>query len=112
MTSVEIAQVIHEVISAQSRFIESRKVVDWGELAVPDQEMYVGAVEWIKDDPTVTPQSVHDYWRTSMMGRGWVYGPVKDVGKLEHPCMVPYEALPAYEAAKDVVFMTLARVLA
>lgn len=44
-------------------------------------------------------KNVHEVWAQNRMNEGWVYGPVRDDNKKEHPCLVPYEDLP--ESEKD-----------
>jgi hypothetical protein len=42
---------------------------------------------------------------------GWVYGPVKDAVKREHPCMVPFTELPREQQAKDFIFRAVVHAL-
>lgn len=44
-------------------------------------------------------RNVHEVWAAGRWAEGWRYGPVRDEARREHPCMVPYEALP--EAERD-----------
>lgn len=46
-------------------------------------------------------RNAHDVWARERMKQGWVYGPVRDDGKKEHPCLLPYEALPESEKEYD-----------
>ncbi|MDR0894194.1 MAG: Ryanodine receptor Ryr [Prevotellaceae bacterium] len=45
--------------------------------------------------------NVHDTWAQGRMREGWTYAPVLDREKKEHPCLVPYEALPESEKEYD-----------
>ena len=46
-------------------------------------------------------ENVHDVWAQGRMAQGWRYGPVRDDGKKETPCLVPYEALSENEKQYD-----------
>lgn len=50
----------------------------------------------------------HQVWMDAKIADGWTYGPVKDVEKKTHPCLVPYEQLPKEQRFKDVLFMAVA----
>jgi hypothetical protein len=49
----------------------------------------------------------HEAWCDHKIADGWKYGPVKDAGKKEHPCLVPYDELPPEQKAKDYVFRAI-----
>jgi hypothetical protein len=51
----------------------------------------------------------HASWLAQKEAEGWKYGPVKDVARKEHPCMVPYEELPREQKAKDWIFVTVVK---
>lgn len=57
------------------------------------------------------PEASHVAWMQHKLDEGWVYGPVKDPVKLEHPCMVPFADLPREQQAKDYIFRAAVRVL-
>ena len=42
---------------------------------------------------------------------GWVYGEHKDEQRKTHPCIVPYDELPAAQRAKDALFLANVRAL-
>ncbi len=49
----------------------------------------------------------HNSWLAEKAADGWIYGPVKDADKKEHPCFVPYEELPASQQVKDYLFRSI-----
>lgn len=59
-----------------------------------------------------TPEQSHQSWLAEKIATGWKYGPVKDPEKKEHPCMVPYDQLPAAQRAKDELFLSTVRAVA
>lgn len=59
-----------------------------------------------------TPATQHQAWWDAKKEAGWVYGPVKDPEKKEHPCMVPYTDLPAEQQAKDHLYQDIVKAMA
>ncbi len=43
----------------------------------------------------------HDVWAQQRLAEGWTYGPRRDDGTMEHPCLVPYEELAEAEKEYD-----------
>ena len=62
-------------------------------------------------NPTKEPDESHKKWLKARSDDGWVYGPVKNQAKKEHPCMVPYEELPEVQQYKDILFVTMVALL-
>ncbi len=59
-----------------------------------------------------SPEQSHEGWLAEKIATGWVYGPVKDTEKKEHPCMLPYDELPPSQKAKDALFVRTVRSMA
>lgn len=54
-----------------------------------------------------TPEQSHENWLRFKEDEGWIYGEVKDFAAKTHPCMVPYDQLPAEQRYKDSLFRAI-----
>lgn len=79
------------------------------------QPAWEDAPDWQKDSarngarlhlevPDAGPQASHESWSAEKLATGWKYGPVKDLEKKEHHCLVPFDQLPREQRAKDFIF--------
>jgi ryanodine receptor 2 len=59
-------------------------------------------------------ENAHDLWATQRMADGWVWGPQRNDGQKQHPCLVPYDELPESEKEYDrlLAIETLKTILA
>lgn len=82
------------------------------------QPTWENAPEWQKQsaingvafhfmEPNADYKASHNNWMTEKLSNGWKYGPVKDVDKKEHPCIVAFEELPKFQQTKDVLFKSI-----
>lgn len=46
-------------------------------------------------------KNCHEVWSETRMRQGWVYGPVRDDNKKQHPDLIPYEQLSEEEKEFD-----------
>ena len=46
-------------------------------------------------------KNVHEVWAQSRIKQGWRYGNERSDALKQHPCLIPYEALPEVEKAYD-----------
>ncbi|HEY1263513.1 MAG TPA: RyR domain-containing protein [Terriglobales bacterium] len=46
-------------------------------------------------------RNAHEVWSRERISQGWRYGPERNDGRKEHPCLVPYEQLPEPEKVYD-----------
>lgn len=53
----------------------------------------------------------HQAWCDSKVADGWVHGDVKDADAKTHPCLVPYDQLPAEQQLKDALFLGIVAAL-
>jgi len=79
------------------------------------------APDWQKDSVRLgvagvlrgnSPSRSHAAWCEYKTAHGWRLGPVKDVEKKEHPCLLPYDQLPPAQQAKDAIFVATVSAIA
>jgi RyR domain-containing protein len=99
----EIAQVAHEVNRAYCQSIGDDSQPSWADAPQWQKDSAVNGVH-AHMAATLTPEQSHEKWMEEKVRDGWVYGPVKDPAKKEHPCMVPYGELPLEQRTKDFLF--------
>jgi hypothetical protein len=109
-----IAKVCHEVNRAYCEALGDMSQVPW-ELA-PDwqQASALNGVRYHLEHRDSAPADSHNSWLVEKTRTGWVLGTVKnpDAAPPTHPCMVPFEQLPAEQRAKDFLFLAVVRQLA
>ena len=95
-----LAQDAH--IAKQRYYIVSgRKLPDWDEAPEYKRKgMRDGVVRVLKG---MSPRERHEDWMMLKQSEGWTYGEVVDDVAKTHPCLVPYDELPADERFKDLL---------
>lgn len=107
-----IAKACHEANRSYCRWIGDLSHVAWEDAPDWQKASARAGVQAILDHPSTTPRQSHEDWLAHKAADGWVYGDVKDANAKTHPCMVPYDALPAEQRAKDAIFGAVARAVA
>lgn len=105
-----IAKVCHETNRAYCEVTGDRSQLRWEDAPEWQKSSARNGVKFSLEN-VVTPEQSHENWRNVKLQEGWTYGPVKDVNRKEHPCMVPYEALPTEQRTKDTLFLGIVRAL-
>ena len=107
-----IAAVCHEANRALCRSLGDHSQKPWPEADDWQVESAENGVRFCLENPDAPASANHDSWLAEKVENGWVYGEVKDAEKKTHPCIVPYEALPKEQQAKDHLFKAVVAVLA
>ena len=85
--------------------------VPWDEREEPFKAQFRKVIErQCGDQRSRSPEELHGSWMQSYFAMGWVYGPVYDREKKEHPDLVPYDDLGQLERDKDAVFVALCEI--
>lgn len=108
---VNIAGVCHEVNRAYCKSLGDDSQPEWDDAPSWQRESAMNGVRAALADPGMTPERSHAGWTAEKVAAGWIYGPVKDPGTKQHPCLVPYSELPGAQRTKDALFLAVVNAL-
>lgn len=103
-----IARACHEANRAICE-MEYDDMPSWDDAEPWQREAAVNGVKYVLDNPTITPEQMHDEWVKNKTDDGWVYGTIKDVEKRTHPSLVDYDELTEYGRLKDSIFNAIVK---
>lgn len=112
MSPENIARACHEVNRAYCAAIGDSSQVPWEAAPEWQRASAIKGVEFNLSHPSAPASASHDSWLAEKRATGWKYGPTKDAEKKEHPCFVPYDALPLEQKVKDHLFKATVAALA
>lgn len=111
MTQMDIAKAAHEINRAYCQSLRDQSQPRWEDAPEWQRNSAIAGVKFHLDNPQAVPESSHQNWLAVKEQEGWVYGPVKDAEKKEHPCMVSFHELPREQQAKDYLFHAVVHAL-
>jgi hypothetical protein len=106
-----VARTAHNINKAYCEACDDYSIPAWEDAPDSQKNSIRLGIESIIKDPSITPEQQHEGWLRFKTEEGWVYGEVKDVEKKIHPCMLPYDQLPAQQRIKDTIFGTVVRAI-
>lgn len=101
-----IAKICHEANRAYCQSLGDDSQQSW--FRAPDwqkESALLGVKLHLSQD--VGPEASHEAWSKVKYAEGWVYGIEKNAVKKTHPCLVPFNQLPAAQQLKDVLFRNI-----
>lgn len=101
---VHIAAICHAANAQYCRSLGDDSQPDWSNAPDWQKDSACAGVSFHIGNPDAGDSASHDSWMAQKVEDGWVYGAVKDPEKKEHPCMVPFDQLPASQQFKDRLF--------
>jgi hypothetical protein len=110
MLNSEIAKVVYEVNRAYRAAIQEDPGPAWEDKDIDSKKAMSHAVNYHRHI-TMTFCDAHELWMKHMIEQGWKWGAQKDTKHKLHPCLVNWNALPQSQRVKDVLFVTLVRLL-
>lgn len=108
----KIAMICHEANRAYCKSIGDDSQLEWKDAPEWQKQSAINGVQFHINNPDSKPSHSHESWLKEKEETGWKYGPIKDPGKKEHPCFVPYDKLPDEQKKKDALFLSIVRALA
>jgi hypothetical protein len=112
MKPVDIARICHEANRALCQAFGDNSQSKWDDAPEWQRESALSGVKFHHDNPGAGPAASHENWMREKLAAGWQYGPTKDPERKLHPCLVPFEELPAEQQAKDHVFRAIVHAVA
>lgn len=109
MSITQIARLCHEANKAYCHSLGDMSQPPWEEAPAWQKESAIAGVRAVLLNPEAPASASHDSWLAHKEADGWVYGEVKnpDATPPTHPCMVPYDELPAAQKGKDMLFQAI-----
>lgn len=102
-----VARICHEVNRIWCEFNGDTSQPVWDDAPDWQKTSAILGVGFHIANPDAGDSASHDSWMAQKAADGWKYGPVKNPDIKEHPCMVPFEELPADQQFKDRLFRTI-----
>jgi len=112
MNAEQIAKVCHEVNRAYCQALGDNSQPAWEDAPDWQKDSAMMGVRLHANNPDAGPQASHESWMAQKLADGWEYGPTKDPEAKQHPCIVPFDALPKEQQAKDFIFRAVVHALA
>lgn len=112
MTPEQIARVAHEANRAYCQALGDNSQPAWEDAPQWQRDSAMLGVKLHTENPNAGAQASHESWMAQKLAEGWEYGPTKDPEAKRHPCIVPFDALPVEQQAKDYLFRGVVRALA
>ena len=111
MQDHEIAKVCHEVNRAYCAALGDHSQPAWDDAPDWQKSSAMLGVKLHRENPDAGPQASHESWMAQKLAEGWKYGPEKNPETKEHHCIVPFDALPQAQQAKDFIFRAVVHAL-
>ena len=111
MTNEQIARICHEANKGLCEAHGDMSQKTWDAAEPWQRESAIAGVAFAKANPDAPDSAQHDAWMADKLAAGWTYGDAKDAEKKTHPCIVPFDALPRDQQAKDYIFRAVVHCL-
>ena len=107
MRPIEVAAVCHEANRMLCLGLGDTSQPTWFNAPEWQKSSAIDGVKFHLDNPDASHSASHENWLKHKENDGWTYGETKDADARTHPCMVPFDALPAEQQAKDALFKSV-----
>lgn len=102
-----VAQICHEANRRYCLVLGDKSQKPWEEAPWSVKQSAIAGVVFLHENPNASLSALHECWYQRKKAEGWVFGDEKDDLARTHPCMRPYEDLPAQQKLKDRLFRSI-----
>lgn len=106
-----LASLAHGMNVAYCASIGDHSHMPWEETPEELKKSLEYGVKLHLENPDTTPEQSHESWLKQKEVDGWIYGEEKNLEKKTHPCILPYDQLPAEQKTKDSLFKAVVTLL-
>lgn len=106
-TVLRMARACHEANRALCEAFGDHSQLPWDEAPEWQRKSCVNGVRFALANPDAPANAQHDNWMAEKIAAGWKHGSRKSEKAKTHPCLVPFDELPAKQQAKDHVFRAI-----
>lgn len=99
-----IARVCHEVNKSYCESLGDYSQPSWEDAPQWQRDSALTGVKLHIADPNASASASHESWMAEKVADGWKWGAEKNPEAKTHPCIVPFDALPETQQAKDYIF--------
>ena len=100
----KIARVCHEANRAWCECLSDKSQPLWDDAPDWQKDSAMEGVKFALSHLEAGVSAQHESWVADKLHDGWVYGAEKDPEAKIHPCIVPFDELPAEQQMKDRIF--------
>lgn len=111
MNEEAIARVCHEINKAYCEALGDLSQPTWDAAPQWQRDSAALGVALHISNPDAGPEASHESWMAQKVADGWVWGAQKNPDRKEHPCIMPFSALPKEQRAKDFIFRAVVHAL-
>lgn len=108
----DIASICHEANRQYCKTIGDFSQPTWEAAPEWQRQSAMEGVKALVEDPSLSPQDLHQKWCEAKLSGGWKYGQEKNADEKTHPCLVGYDQLPEEQRVKDYLFQAVVRAVA
>ncbi len=101
----EIAMIAHKINQEYCYALDpAYRIISWAYHNEAEKNSIRFGVHALLSGKYAGPEDQHKGWLETKTREGWKWGPVKDLGAKEHPCLMAYDLLPIEQRMKDSIF--------
>jgi len=107
MKEEDVAKICHQANKAYCESLGNYSHNDWDKSPDWQKKSAIRGVNFHHDHPIAPISCAHEEWMREKIETGWKYGPIKNLDKKEHPCMISFHKLSPEQQMKYYLFRNI-----